>query len=82
MRGRSRHLNNGSDVPGPKFTTIDEYLAAPPRTVQRTLNQVRRVIRKAMPDAEEAISYGIPAFKRHGRTILYLAGWKDHSRCR
>ena len=35
-------------------------------------------MRKAMPGAEEVISYGIPAFKLGGRTVLYLAGWKAH----
>ena len=58
--------------------TIDEYIAGFPRAVQRVLKQVRRAIRKALPDADEAISYGIPAFKLGGRAVIYFAGWKQH----
>jgi uncharacterized protein YdhG (YjbR/CyaY superfamily) len=57
---------------------IDEYIAGFPRTVRRVLQRVRRTIRTAVPAAEEAISYKIPAFKLRGRTVLYFAGWKEH----
>jgi uncharacterized protein YdhG (YjbR/CyaY superfamily) len=60
------------------FKSVDDYLRSQPENVQRTLRQVRSTIRKAMPGAEETISYGIPAFKLSGRTVLYLAGWKEH----
>jgi len=36
------------------------------------------IIRKAMPDAEEVISYQIPAYKLHGGCVVYFAGWKQH----
>jgi uncharacterized protein YdhG (YjbR/CyaY superfamily) len=39
---------------------------------------VRRAIRKALPKAEEVISYKIPAYKLHGGVVLYFAGWKQH----
>jgi uncharacterized protein YdhG (YjbR/CyaY superfamily) len=42
------------------------------------LERVRGAIGKAVPDAEECISYQIPAFKLHGRVLLYFAGWKEH----
>ena len=58
--------------------SVDEYLAAQPEAMQRILERVRRTIRKALPGAEEAISYGIPAYKLHGRAVLYFAGWKKH----
>jgi len=61
-----------------KVTTADEYLASQPKPAQAALKRVRSVIRKAMPDAEEVISYGIPAFKLDGRVVLYVAGWKEH----
>ena len=57
---------------------IDEYIAGFPPAVQRVLTRVRRTIRKAVPDGEEAISYGIPTCKLHGRYVLYFAGWKRH----
>jgi uncharacterized protein YdhG (YjbR/CyaY superfamily) len=63
---------------GPRATTIGEYIAKFPRPAQRVLSRVRGVMRKALPGAEEVISYGIPAFKLHGRIVVYFAGWKDH----
>ena len=57
---------------------MDEYLAAQPDAAQRILGRVRSAIRKAMPEAEEVISYKIPAYKLHGRVVLYFAGWKEH----
>ena len=39
---------------------------------------MRSAIRKAMPSAEERISYQIPAYKLNGRAVIYFAGWKAH----
>jgi uncharacterized protein YdhG (YjbR/CyaY superfamily) len=57
---------------------IDEYIAGFPRAVQVVLKRVRSTIRKGMPGAEEGISYRIPAYKLHGRRVLYFAGWNQH----
>ena len=57
---------------------IDTYIAGFAPEVRRALERVRRTIRKAVPGSEEVISYGIPAVKLHGRTVLYFAGWKQH----
>jgi uncharacterized protein YdhG (YjbR/CyaY superfamily) len=62
----------------PAPVDMDEYIAGFPRTVRGVLRRVRRTIRAAVPAAEEAISYKIPAFKLRGRTVLYFAGWKAH----
>ena len=59
-------------------TTIDEYLADLPPKTRTVLKKVRAAIRKALPGAEETISYRIPAFKLHGRVVIYFAGWKAH----
>ena len=59
-------------------TTVDEYLAAQPEAVRGVLERVRSVIRKALPGAEEVISYQIPTYKIHGGAVLYFAGWKQH----
>ena len=59
-------------------TTVDEYLAGFPRPVRGLLTRVRSTIRTAVPGAEEVISYSIPAYKLHGRTVIYFAGWKEH----
>ena len=58
--------------------TIAEYIAMQPPAAQIVLERVRGAIAKAVPDAEECISYQIPAFKLHGRVLLYFAGWKEH----
>ena len=60
------------------FKSVDEYIATHPEDVQAILERVRRTIRKALPGAEEVISYQIPAYKLHGGSVLYFAGWKQH----
>jgi uncharacterized protein YdhG (YjbR/CyaY superfamily) len=60
------------------FKSIDEYIATRPPDVQAILQRVRSTIRKAVPNAEEAISYQIPTFKLHGTYVVYFAGWKRH----
>jgi uncharacterized protein YdhG (YjbR/CyaY superfamily) len=60
------------------FRSVDDYVASQPKEVRGLLERVRATIAKAVPGAEEQISYGIPAFKLHGRPVLYFAGWKEH----
>jgi uncharacterized protein YdhG (YjbR/CyaY superfamily) len=60
------------------WKSVDEYIASQPETVQSVLELVRSTIRKAMPGAEEVISYQIPAYKLHGRVAIYFAGWMQH----
>lgn len=60
-----------------KHTSIDAYIATSPRAVQPILRKIRSVIRKAAPDAEETISYQMPAFRQHG-ILLYFAAFKNH----
>ena len=57
---------------------IDEYIAGFPDDVQERLEKVRTTIRKAAPDAEESISYGIPTFNLNGRYLIYFAALKKH----
>jgi uncharacterized protein YdhG (YjbR/CyaY superfamily) len=60
------------------FKSVDEYIATHPENVQLILQRVRSTICKALSDAEEVISYQIPAHKLRGRPVLYFAGWKHH----
>lgn len=46
--------------------------------MQRILKRVRAAIRAAAPQAEEVISYKIPAYKLHGRPIMFFAAWSKH----
>jgi uncharacterized protein YdhG (YjbR/CyaY superfamily) len=57
---------------------VNEYLGSQPKPARAALRRVRSIIRKAIPNADETIAYGIPAFKLNGRVVLYLAGWKAH----
>jgi uncharacterized protein YdhG (YjbR/CyaY superfamily) len=62
-----------------QLKTIDEYIATFPKEVQDVLEKIRSAIRESAPKAEEAISYGIPAFRLNGsRGSVYFAGWKNH----
>jgi uncharacterized protein YdhG (YjbR/CyaY superfamily) len=56
---------------------IDEYIAAYPAEVQELLQTMRATIHKAAPDAEEAITYGIPTFKLNGN-LVHFGGYKNH----
>jgi len=60
------------------FTNVDEYISVQPETAQIVLQRVRSTLRKALPGAEEVISYKIPAYRLHGEIVLYFAGWKKH----
>ena len=61
----------------PKPGTIDDYIAGFPPDVQKILRKIRQTIRKAAPDANEVISYRMPAFKRNG-ILVYFAAFKNH----
>jgi uncharacterized protein YdhG (YjbR/CyaY superfamily) len=58
--------------------TVDDYIASQPEAAQPALTQVRNAIRKALPAAEEVISYNIPTYKLDGAMVIYFAGWKQH----
>jgi uncharacterized protein YdhG (YjbR/CyaY superfamily) len=60
------------------FRSVDEYIASQPEATQAVLKRVRSIIRKALPGAEEVISYQIPAYKLPGGAVVYFAGWKQH----
>jgi uncharacterized protein YdhG (YjbR/CyaY superfamily) len=60
------------------FKSVDEYIASQPEAVQGALKLVRSTIRKAVPGAEEVISYNMPTYKLHGGAVVYFAGWRQH----
>jgi uncharacterized protein YdhG (YjbR/CyaY superfamily) len=60
------------------FASIDDYIQSFPENVQVVLEQVRATIRGALPEAEEKISYNIPAITIGGRSVVQFAGWKQH----
>jgi len=60
------------------FQSVDDYLATMPEATRQVLGEVRSIIRKTLPEAEEVISYQIPAYKRDGIAVVYFAGCKEH----
>ncbi|MFA6571343.1 MAG: DUF1801 domain-containing protein [Bacteroidota bacterium] len=56
---------------------IDNYISGFPIETQKLLKQMRSLIKKTVPTAEEVISYGMPAFRLHG-ILVYYAGYKHH----
>jgi len=61
-----------------KPRTIDEYLAGVKPDQRAALEELRRTIRAAAPKAEECISYGLPAFRLDGRSLVFFAAWANH----
>ena len=57
---------------------IDRYLAALDEPQRSTFEQLRRTILDVVPDAEQTISYGMPAFKLRGKTVAGFAAFKNH----
>lgn len=60
------------------FRSVDAYLATMPDATREVLDQVRAIIRKALPEADEVIAYQIPTYKQDGVSVVHFAGWKEH----
>jgi uncharacterized protein YdhG (YjbR/CyaY superfamily) len=64
-------------ISGKAPVDMDEYIATFPPAVRTILRKIRKTVNDAVPDAEEAISYRMPAFKLNG-VLLYFAAFKQH----
>lgn len=58
--------------------TADEYIKNAPKETQGILKKVREIIKKNAPEAEESISYMMPAYKLHKKPLVYFAAMKEH----
>lgn len=67
----------GSIMERKQCKTIDEYISTFPEDIQIILQKIRQVVRAAAPEAKEAISYQMPAFKLNGN-LVYFAAFKSH----
>lgn len=67
-----------TDTPETLQNEVDRYLAGLDKPERRTLEAVRRSILSVVPDAEQCISYGMPAFKVEGKTVAGFAAFKNH----
>jgi uncharacterized protein YdhG (YjbR/CyaY superfamily) len=61
-----------------EFASVDDYIASQPESARSALQRVRAIIRKAVPGAEEGISYKMPAYRLPAGPVIYFAGWKQH----
>lgn len=59
-------------------TSIDDYIAAFPEEVQAILQKVRATIKEIVPDAVEAIKYGMPTFVLNKKNLVHFAAYKKH----
>jgi uncharacterized protein YdhG (YjbR/CyaY superfamily) len=61
-----------------KFENVDGYISSFPSDVQKILRIVQKTIRQAVPEAEELISYQMPAFRLSGVWIFYYSAYTNH----
>jgi uncharacterized protein YdhG (YjbR/CyaY superfamily) len=61
-----------------RFTSVAAYIAAQPKRTRAILGRVRKAIRKAVPAAEEVLSYQVPGYTLNGTYLMYFAGWTKH----
>lgn len=57
---------------------VDEYITSFPKEVQEILNKLRSIIKNSSSDISESFSYGMPAYKTHGKPLVYFAAFKNH----
>lgn len=60
------------------WTYVDSYIASFPEEVQQKLQDIRAIIGRIAPDVQEHISYDMPAYKLHGKPLVYFAAFKNH----
>ena len=61
-----------------KYETVDDYMAGLPEDRRTVMEQLRSAIREAAPDATEAISYNMPAFRLDGRFLVSYEAFTRH----
>jgi uncharacterized protein YdhG (YjbR/CyaY superfamily) len=66
------------DSTRPKPKTIDEYLAGVNVDHRNALQKLRETIHTVAPTADECISYGIPAFRLNGHSLVFFGAWANH----
>jgi len=61
-----------------KFTSMNEYVSTLPENAQKAMEEVIASIKELVPEAEEHISYNMPAFKVNGEYFIHFSAWKNH----
>lgn len=60
------------------FKSVEEYFAAQDPKVLEKLTAMRQILREELPEAQECISYSMPAFRQKGKVLVYYAAAKNH----
>ena len=60
-----------------RFNSVDQYIKTLPPASKEKIIELRNLIKKIAPEAEELISYNMPSFNYHGR-LVYYAAFKSH----
>ena len=58
--------------------SVEAYLAACPEDARAAPKHLRAMIKAAAPEATETISYQMPAFRAHGRILVWIGAFRDH----
>lgn len=58
--------------------SVDDYIGQYPEEIRSRLERMRQIIRCEAPEATESIAYGMPAFKLHGKPLVYFGGYAGH----
>lgn len=74
-QGKTMSKKNTGDKDG---ADVDAYLASVPNEFRTALQELRKTIHSAVPQAEEGFSYGVPAFKLDGKPLACYAAFKNH----
>jgi uncharacterized protein YdhG (YjbR/CyaY superfamily) len=58
--------------------SVDDYIGEYPEEIRSRLERMRQIIRREAPEATESIAYGMPAYKLHGKPLVYFGGYAGH----
>lgn len=60
------------------YANTDEYIVDFPKDVQVILQKIRNLVKQEVPEAKEAMIYGVPGFKYNGKNLIIYAAFKKH----
>jgi uncharacterized protein YdhG (YjbR/CyaY superfamily) len=61
-----------------EISNVDEYIKTFPKETQPVLEKIRAITKEKAPESIESIAYGMPAYRTHGKPLVYFAGYKNH----
>lgn len=67
-----------ADMSAKDTAAIDAYIGNTPEPFRGALEHIRALVKSTIPDAEEALVYGVPGFRLNGRPLVCYAAFKAH----